>query len=172
MTILLDLQLVVDESEINHKLPSSSDFSSWLTAGIDSVRELQDSATEQEHSDNDALEPLEVTLRICGVDESQELNQTYRNKNKPTNVLSFPFEPPEHVQLPFLGDLIICAPVVEREAIEQNKAVTDHWAHLSLHGLLHLLGYDHIEDDEANEMEALEICILAKLGIDDPYQDQ
>jgi probable rRNA maturation factor len=108
--------------------------------------------------------------------ESQELNHQYRGKNKPTNVLSFPFEIPEHlpegVEIELLGDLIICAPVVEREAQEQNKALLAHWAHMTLHGCLHLLGYDHIEDKEAEEMESLEIEILQKMGFPNPYNDQ
>jgi probable rRNA maturation factor len=118
----------------------------------------------------------ELTIRVVDELESQELNHQYRGKNKPTNVLSFPFEIPEHlpegVEIELLGDLIICAPVVEREAQEQNKALLAHWAHMTLHGCLHLLGYDHIEDKEAEEMESLEIEILQKMGFPNPYNDQ
>jgi len=94
---------------------------------------------------------------------------TYRGKDRPTNVLSFPFECPDEVELLLLGDLVICRQVVEREAIEQEKPLMAHWAHMIVHGSLHLLGYDHIEDDEAEEMESLETEIMQGLGFADPY---
>ncbi|OKP04914.1 rRNA maturation RNase YbeY [Xenorhabdus eapokensis] len=111
----------------------------------------------------------EVTIRLVDEAESHDLNLTYRGKDKPTNVLSFPFEAPPEVELPLLGDLIICRQVVEKEADEQQKTAEEHWAHMVVHGCLHLLGYDHIEDDEAEEMEALETEILKKMGYADPY---
>jgi len=104
-----------------------------------------------------------------GEGESRELNHTYRGKDKPTNVLSFPFEAPPGIELPLLGDLIICRQVVEQEAQEQEKTLEAHWAHMVIHGSLHLLGYDHIEDDEAEEMESLETEIMLALGYPDPY---
>jgi probable rRNA maturation factor len=113
--------------------------------------------------------PAEVAIRIVGADEGQALNRDYRGKDYATNVLSFPAELPPGVDLPLIGDLAICAPVVAREAAEQGKKPRDHWAHLTVHGTLHLLGYDHIEDAEAEAMEALETRILAGLGIGDPY---
>ncbi|WP_288791436.1 rRNA maturation RNase YbeY, partial [uncultured Enterobacter sp.] len=97
------------------------------------------------------------------------LNLTYRGKDKPTNVLSFPFEAPPGIEMPLLGDLIICRQVVEQEAKEQQKPLEAHWAHMVVHGSLHLLGYDHIEDDEAEEMESLETEIMLALGYEDPY---
>ena len=112
----------------------------------------------------------EITIRLVDSDESQQLNNQYRGKDKPTNVLSFPFEVPTGIELDLLGDLVICAPVIAAEAIEQNKSENAHWAHMVIHGCLHLLGYDHINDQEAEEMEALEIALLAKLNIADPYQ--
>lgn len=115
-------------------------------------------------------ETLSVLVRVVDNEESQQLNRDYRGKDKPTNVLSFPFEVPEGVPCDHLGDLVVCAPVVETEAVEQGKTVADHWAHMLVHGVLHLNGYDHIEDDEAEEMEALEVQLLSKLGIADPYQ--
>ena len=115
---------------------------------------------------------VEMTVRIVDEDESQTLNATYRDKDKPTNVLSFPFEAPPGVELPLLGDLVVCKQVVEDEAVEQNKLLSHHWAHMLVHGTLHLLGYDHINDDEAEHMESLEVQILNSLGIDDPYSDQ
>ena len=114
--------------------------------------------------------PSEVTIRIVGVEESQALNHQYRGKDKPTNVLSFPFEAPAGITVPLAGDLVICAPVVEQEAQEQHKDPVAHWAHMVVHGMLHLQGYDHIEDDDAEAMEALEIRLLAQLGFINPYE--
>ena len=101
-----------------------------------------------------------------------ELNRMYRQKEGPTNVLSFSCDVPEGVPCQILGDLVICAPVVEREALEQNKSLEAHWAHLVVHGILHLLGFDHMEDTAAEEMEALEIKILQDLGYTNPYEPQ
>lgn len=121
-------------------------------------------------------EVSELTIRIVDENESQALNHQYRGKEKPTNVLSFPSEVPayitEEMDFPLLGDLVICAQVVNRESVEQNKSFEAHWAHMLLHGCLHLLGYDHIEDEEAQEMESLEIEILQKMGFTNPYNDQ
>lgn len=121
-----------------------------------------------------AQEAYACVIRIVDEAESAALNAQYRHKDYPTNVLSFPFEWPDDVQTGepiLLGDLVVCAPVVEREAREQQKILAHHWAHLIVHGLLHLLGYDHIEEQEADEMEAKEIAILAKLHIQNPYED-
>ncbi|MGL4679992.1 MAG: rRNA maturation RNase YbeY, partial [Plesiomonas shigelloides] len=109
------------------------------------------------------------TIRIVDEEESHHLNLTYRGKDKPTNVLSFPFEAPPGIELPLLGDLIICRQVVEAEAVEQQKELSAHWAHMVVHGSLHLLGYDHIEDEEAEEMESLETEIMQEMGYPDPY---
>ena len=117
-------------------------------------------------------EQCELSIRLVDTEESAELNSSYRGKSGPTNVLSFPFESPVPMEPRLLGDLIICVPVVEREALEQNKKLNDHWAHLVIHGCLHLLGYDHIDDEEAEEMESLEITILKTLDIDNPYQER
>jgi probable rRNA maturation factor len=133
-------------------------------------------------------EPCAVTIRIVDVFESQDLNLTYRQKDSPTNVLSFPYEPmefelPEALQVEleevgddfkgkrYLGDLVICADVVEQEAKTQHKSLEAHWAHMVVHGMLHLQGLDHIEEAEAEAMEALEIKILAELGFDNPYHE-
>lgn len=117
------------------------------------------------------IEDAELVVRVVDEDESRELNATYRGKDKPTNVLSFPFEVPPDVPCAHLGDLVICAAVVEREAAEQGKPLDAHWAHMVVHGTLHLLGYDHIEDGEAETMEAEEIRILRQLGYADPYDE-
>ncbi|WP_304640407.1 rRNA maturation RNase YbeY [Pseudomonas sp.] len=111
----------------------------------------------------------ELTIRLVDEPESQELNATYRGKDYPTNVLSFPSDLPPELNIPLLGDLVICAPVVAREAAEQGKPLAGHWAHMVIHGCLHLVGYDHIDDDDAEQMEALERRLLAELGIADPY---
>ena len=116
-----------------------------------------------------ASDTQELTIRIVDKEESQSLNTQYRDKHKPTNVLSFPFEAPVEIELNLLGDLVICAPIVSDEAEEQGKSEISHWAHMVVHGTLHLQGYDHIEDDEAEAMEALEIKILTSLGFPNPY---
>ncbi|MFT7559133.1 MAG: putative rRNA maturation factor [Flavobacteriales bacterium] len=111
----------------------------------------------------------ELSLRIVDRAEIQALNAQYRGKDTATNVLSFPTDLPAELELPLLGDIIVCAEVVEREATEQNKSLNDHWAHMLIHGCLHLQGYDHIDDDEAEIMEGLETRLLAELSIVDPY---
>lgn len=113
----------------------------------------------------------EITIRLVGVKESAKLNQDYRRKTGPTNILSFPFEPPANIKIPILGDLVICAPLVAKEAKQQNKPWLAHWAHLVTHGVLHLFGYDHIKKKDAKLMENLEINILAKLGFENPYSE-
>ncbi|HHQ4454245.1 rRNA maturation RNase YbeY [Aeromonas hydrophila] len=149
MSVTLDLQLA---SASTGGLPSEAQLQGWLDGTI--------LGFQQE---------AEVTVRIVDEAESNELNLTYRGKDKPTNVLSFPFEAPPGLELPLLGDLVICRQVVEHEATEQGKPLMAHWAHMVVHGSLHLLGYDHIEDDEAEEMEALERDIMQELGFADPY---
>ncbi|CWW84706.1 TPA: rRNA maturation RNase YbeY [Haemophilus influenzae] len=148
-SVLVDLQIATENIE---GLPTEEQIVQWAT---------------------DAVQPegneVEMTVRIVDEAESHELNLTYRGKDRPTNVLSFPFECPDEVELPLLGDLVICRQVVEREASEQEKPLMAHWAHMVVHGSLHLLGYDHIEDDEAEEMESLETQIMQGLGFDDPY---
>lgn len=123
----------------------------------------------RESSQRDA----EVVVRIVDTDEIRNLNDRYRHKDNPTNVLSFPAAGLEGLpadEMLALGDIVVCASVVSAEAAEQGKAVADHWAHMLVHGTLHLLGLDHESDLMAAEMEGLEIRILAKLGITDPYE--
>jgi probable rRNA maturation factor len=110
-----------------------------------------------------------VVIRIVGEAESRAINGRYRGKDAATNVLSFPFEAPPGIESHHLGDLVICAPVVEKEALQQSKEVIDHWAHMVVHGILHLRGYDHQSEPEARRMESLEKHILETLGIADPY---
>ncbi len=153
LDLQLDVQLAVEKE---NDLPTEEQLILWATAAL---------LKRTEH------EEPELTIRIVDEAESQELNSEYRGKDKPTNVLSFPFEAPAHVPIPLLGDLIVCKQVVEREAIEQGKTLTAHWAHMIVHGCLHLLGYDHIEDEEAEEMEGIERVVMADLGFEDPYKN-
>jgi probable rRNA maturation factor len=131
-------------------VPDDAEFRAWAAAAA----ERQDA---------------EVVIRLVDADESAALNSAYRGKTGPTNVLSFPFVVPEGVPNDLLGDLVICAPIVEREAADQGKPVRAHWAHMVVHGMLHLQGYDHIEDADAEIMENREIEILRGLGIENPY---
>ena len=147
--MLIDLQIA---SENIDGLPTLEQIEQWATAAV------------QPESDD-----VEMTVRIVDEADSQALNRTYRAKDRPTNVLSFPFECPTEVSLPLLGDLVICRQVVEYEAAEQEKPLMAHWAHMVVHGSLHLLGYDHIDDTEAEEMESLETKIMQGLGFVDPY---
>ncbi|RPJ67161.1 rRNA maturation RNase YbeY [Alteromonas sediminis] len=152
--IIVDIQQALSNSDAS-VLPSPEQLQHWVACVLNKHDTRQH----------------EITIRFVEAAESQELNSTYRGKNKPTNVLSFPFEHVPDVPIPLLGDLVICVPVIIREASEQNKTLQAHFAHMIIHGTLHLLGYDHIQDEEAEEMESLEIQLLAELGIDDPYQD-
>lgn len=130
---------------------------------------LRDWVSQALHAAN-ANSNAELTLRIADTAEIQQLNRDYRGKDKPTNVLSFPAELPEGVDIPLLGDIIICAPIVDAEAGEQGKSSAAHWAHMVVHGTLHLLGYDHIDEGEAEAMEALETSILVEMGFPPPYE--
>ncbi len=112
---------------------------------------------------------LEQTIRVVEEAESRSLNKTWRGNDKPTNVLSFPAEDSEYLDYDHLGDLVICASVVEAEAAQQNKSPVSHWAHMVVHGMLHLQGFDHISNAEAEQMEAMEIEILTTLGHTNPY---
>jgi probable rRNA maturation factor len=115
----------------------------------------------------------EVLIRIVDTQEITDLNEQYRHKTGSTNILSFPFEMPEGIQgLHLLGDLVVCAEVLERETKEQKKTLKDHWAHIVIHGILHLIGYDHKNEKDAIAMEAKEIKVLHQLMIDNPYQEK
>ncbi|HKJ95915.1 MAG TPA: rRNA maturation RNase YbeY [Gammaproteobacteria bacterium] len=144
----VDIQIATACAE----LPEDEDLDRWLRAALAGRRD-----------------EAELAVRLVDEPEGRELNATYRGRDYATNVLSFPADLPAGVDLPVLGDLVICAPVVEREAAEQGKALDAHWAHMIVHGVLHLLGYDHIEDDQAEVMETEEREILAGLGYPDPY---
>jgi len=113
--------------------------------------------------------PAIASIQISTSDEIQQLNKQYRDKDKPTNVLSFPMQLPEEVDMCLLGDLVLCASVINDEAKQQSKKHDAHWAHMVVHGMLHLQGFDHVIEEDAEEMERLEIKILNELGIADPY---
>ena len=149
MEVNLDIQREVDA------LPKDEDLLKWLTETLEF----------EQYSD------AELTIRFVDEKESAELNEQYRHKTGSTNVLSFPFEAPAEVELDLLGDLIICSDVVRKQASEQKKEELAHWAHMVVHGTLHLLGYDHLTDDEAAKMEKKEIQILSQLGYSDPYRE-
>lgn len=147
----LDIQIATQAGDY----PSEQQFQQW----VDTVL-------------SDQSQDSEIVIRLVDESESAELNQQYRHKFGPTNILSFPFEAPEGVELDLLGDLVICAPLISKEAAEQHKLPFHHWAHITIHGVLHLLGYDHIDENEAEEMEALEIKLLNMLNIPNPYQEE
>ena len=138
--------------------PPLANIEAWVVAGLDATVAVSGDA--------------EVAVMLADAETIRQMNREYRGKDRPTNVLSFPAGDiaglPGDAPAP-LGDIVLCPDVIAREAAEQGKAPDDHWAHLCVHGALHLAGYDHVEDDEARAMEALEVRILAGLGIADPY---
>lgn len=153
-----DLQLHVQRNTQSDTVPKDQQFERWVRQTLSGRREQS-----------------ELVIRIVDSDEGQQFNRRYRGKDYATNVLSFPTELPVGIPAEVagfgLGDLLICAPVVKQEALQQQKEETDHWAHLTVHGVLHLLGYDHEIEAQALTMEALETEILAGMGISDPYHD-
>ncbi|MES9969346.1 MAG: rRNA maturation RNase YbeY [Candidatus Thiodiazotropha sp.] len=150
--MIVEIQQVAERSA---GLPAADDFKRWVAASLP--------------ADHD---PVELVIRLVDEAESRQLNRDYRGMDKPTNVLSFPFEAPAEIPLQLLGDLVICVQVVRREALEQGKDLQAHWAHMVVHGVLHLLGYDHLNDVDAQRMEGLERKILLSLDFPDPYQDE
>jgi probable rRNA maturation factor len=137
-------------------LPSTAEFERWATAALIEIGPA-----------------TELAIRLVDEEEGAELNRRFRGKAAATNVLSFAGEVPQEILgYRLLGDLVICAPVVRREAQEQGKPETAHWAHMVVHGALHLQGYDHLDPDEAREMERLERGILSRLGYPDPYEQE
>ena len=157
--MIVDIQVASDSPTI----PDDEEIASWVNCVL---------------HDQHKPDASEISIRIVDEAEIAELNASYRNKTGPTNVLSFPFEAPpglpaDDATLPgLLGDVIICAPVVAREALEQDKTNKSHWAHMVVHGTLHLLGYDHQTDQQAGEMESLEQQLLSRLDFPNPYQEQ
>ena len=147
MNLQLDVQTACSEP-----VPEEEDIRSWIEAAI-----------------SHRCKEAEVSVRIVDEAEMAALNSQYRSKSGATNILSFPGDLPPGVDIPLLGDIVICASVVEREATEQDKSLAAHWSHMLVHGSLHLLGYDHIENNDAEIMENLETEVLQKLGYPCPY---
>ena len=139
----------------SEEAPDPQSIERWIGAAIGNQRES-----------------TELSVRIVDAEEGQALNEQFRGSTGATNVLSFPFENESPEPLPLIGDIVICAPVVAKEAREQNKALNAHWAHMMIHGVLHLLGYDHQNENDANLMESLETEIMQGLGFPPPYSCQ
>lgn len=148
MTLEVDVQIASEDDD----LPDPAELRTWAGAAVGGFRD-----------------DAELTIRIVDDAESAQLNLSYRRQPGATNVLSFPFEPLPGVDMSLLGDIVICAPIVRQEAREQSKALNSHWAHMVVHGALHLLGFDHEKASDADEMEAAETRILGELGFDNPY---
>jgi probable rRNA maturation factor len=148
MTIEVDVQRATSFSP----LPDDHEIRLWVGVAL---RERQQAT---------------LTVRLVDRDEARMLNARYRGKDEPTNVLSFPAELPDEIDLPLLGDIVMCAPLVAEQAASQGKAIDAHWAHLTIHGVLHLLGFDHQLPQQAEVMEAIEIDLLESLGISNPYE--
>ena len=152
MTDAVDIQL----ADGSTKTPDAQQIRDWAAAVF----------TALERS------PLALTVRVVGEEEMAKLNRRYRGRDQPTNVLSFPIEPLPGMCTDLLGDIVVCGPVVDREAMIQHKPLMGHWAHMVVHGMLHLFGYDHESDQEATAMETLEKSVLEGLGFSDPYQGE
>jgi len=148
VTHVIEIQLATNEAA----LPDNEQITLWANTALGNTNI-----------------PSELSIRIVDETEGAQLNEKWRNINGPTNVLSFPAQVADEIRPKMLGDIVICAPVVIKEAAEQGKVLDSHWAHMIIHGTLHLLGYDHIEGQQARIMESLEIDILNKLDIDNPY---
>jgi probable rRNA maturation factor len=150
-TIPVTIEVDVQNATVFEPVPDNAQFSLWVETALRGKSEA------------------ELTLRLVDRDESRKLNSRYRGKDKPTNVLSFPAGFPPGLDIPLLGDIVICAPLVGEESEAQQKPLPAHWAHLVIHGVLHLLGHDHQHEHEAVEMEATEVELLASLGFGNPY---
>lgn len=152
MSLKVDIQTASSEP-----VPDEDDIRRWIASALRISGREGDS---------------EVSVRLVDTEEMTRLNGDFRGVHRPTNVLSFPSDLPPELQLPLLGDIVICAPVVRAEAAAQHKTLEAHWAHMAIHGALHLLGYDHVEDSDAAVMEALESRILQQLDYPCPYQGE
>ena len=148
MNITIDLQTACEDIA-----PNKDEFQHWVAASLV----------------DDVVEDCELSVRLVGIHEITGLNFSYRGKEESTNILSFPFHTTVPRKVKLLGDLVICNKVIATEARQQHKQIKNHWAHMIVHGCLHLLGYDHVEIEEAEQMEALEIKVLQSLNIGNPY---
>jgi len=155
VTVNIERQIACD----NDYIPNEDSFMRWVLAVLESVKYKKDFK-------------VELCIRIVTTKESEALNNKWRDKMGPTNVLSFSYDLPDHLDIKLLGDLVICAQVVENEAVKYNKSVIAHWLHMTVHGMFHLLGYDHSTDVEAEEMEAMETQVITNIGYPAPYLDR
>jgi len=151
MAVNVDVQYATEAPN----LPDKNSLTQWVSMVL-----------KQEKREKEALT---LTIRIVDENEASQLNERWRQRKAPTNVLSFPFECPPNIAIPLLGDIVICAPLIAREAIVQDKSLQAHWAHIVIHGTLHLLGYDHKAEQPAQLMEKIEISLLHELGYSNPY---
>jgi probable rRNA maturation factor len=149
----MNYQIDIESNSQSTHIPPQEQLTSWITQALQYIKRVDG----------------EISVYVVDEEEGQSLNAQYRGKDYPTNVLSFPADIPEEVGVPLLGDLVVCAPVVEREAKEQGKSLDAHWAHMLVHGTLHLLGYDHIDDQDADDMERIETEIMTGMGFPAPY---
>ena len=151
MTLIVDIQM----ASASEEAPDPQSIERWVSAAVGNQRDS-----------------TELSIRIVDTEEGRALNEQFRGSTGATNVLSFPFENESPEPLPLIGDIVICAPVVRKEASDQNKTLNAHWAHMIIHGVLHLLGYDHQNETDANLMESLETEIMQGLGFPPPYSSQ
>ena len=156
----MSIQVFIDNKCNDKNTPTDDQFKRWTDTALQAANEILEESLS------------EVTITIVDKAESASLNETFRGKSGPTNVLSFVYDPIPGVPAESLGDIAICAEIVKDESQKQSVSLTAHWAHLTIHGILHLLGYDHINDDDANVMEGIEIKALATLGYDNPYDTE
>jgi probable rRNA maturation factor len=152
----LDVDLL--DLAASNNLPTQSEFKQWVNAAVTAAKQEIPASINSIH------------IRLVSKQESAQLNETYRHKSGPTNILSFHYDPIPGASPDSLGDLVICSELVNEEATNLKKSIISHWAHLTVHGVLHLLGFDHENDDDANIMEALETKIITALGFENPYQ--
>ncbi len=152
---MAELTTVIQNVSVEEGIPDSALIAEWASAAYKKV----------------GTEEAELTVRIVDEKDGRELNQRYRNKRGATNVLSFPFEDPPQIKTNILGDIVVCAPVLSREAVNQGRPLTAHWAHLVVHGVLHLCGYVHDHERDAVRMQRLESEIIEQLGFPNPYKE-
>lgn len=173
--LTVDISLAeMPDSDIED-VPDTALLEKWVLMAYFPVKETIAKETGMEKKVMEKKPPASVSLRITGMEEIQQLNMQFRHKDKPTNVLSFPMPfidelVADDISCQLLGDIVLCAPVIKHEAQVQNKPSLSHWAHMVMHGMLHLQGYDHIEPAQAKEMERLEVSLLNQLDYPDPYQ--
>lgn len=153
----MTVRVILDNTTHEPSLPTEAQFQEWIDCILSTVEDKLDESVDN------------VTISIVDLEKSAALNEAFRGKSGPTNVLSFTYDPIPGFPEESLGDLAICADIMKEEAQQQDTPIIAHWAHLTIHGILHLLGYDHLTDDEAATMEALEINALKKLGFENPY---